>query len=478
MSFWLGAVLAGAVPFAFYLRTLAPTVYGVDSAELSTGAYLLGIVHPPGSPGYLLLGHAFTWLPVGDIGYRLNLFSASAAALSLCFLYAITRRLTGDTALAVLNSWFAGSTYYLWVTAVAAEVYALQGCFVLGAVALALRWRADRRPWTFHLLCFVLGFGLGVHPSLGLMLPGLAVLACVGLDDGRPGSRRLEIGALCGLLGLSVYAYLPLRHLADLPLNPARDYWHVDLASWDGFRWMVSGRAFERHFFALRLDALPAEIGPFGYHLWSNFSGLGALLGLVGLAGDFGRRPWLHAPLLLMFAGHLFFYLPYGAGDREMMFLPAYLIWAIWIGSGAGFLARRLTLGGRLGAATLAAMAAFTTAMNFALVDLSDDWSARERGEALLEALPRDAVFAGNWPDLRIVEYLQVVEHRRPDIEPIDFVFTTHPQRVAVLVEKVRTKRPVFVEDCARLTAIGLRCEYAEACDCYRLLPPQAGSTG
>src|SRR6185436_6410127 len=57
----LGFVLAALVPFLFYLRTAAPTVYGLDSAELTTGAYALGIVHAPGAPLYLLLGHVFTW---------------------------------------------------------------------------------------------------------------------------------------------------------------------------------------------------------------------------------------------------------------------------------------------------------------------------------------------------------------------------------------------------------------------------------
>ena len=56
--------LAGALPFAVYLRTMAPTVFGLDSAELTTGSYVLGIVHAPGSPTFLLLGHLFTWLPV------------------------------------------------------------------------------------------------------------------------------------------------------------------------------------------------------------------------------------------------------------------------------------------------------------------------------------------------------------------------------------------------------------------------------
>ncbi len=37
-------------PFAAYLRTLAPTVYNIDSAEFATAAATVGLPHPPGYP--------------------------------------------------------------------------------------------------------------------------------------------------------------------------------------------------------------------------------------------------------------------------------------------------------------------------------------------------------------------------------------------------------------------------------------------
>ena len=47
------ALFAGSL--ALYLKTLSPTVYTFDSAELAAGAYSLGIVHSTGYPLYLLL---------------------------------------------------------------------------------------------------------------------------------------------------------------------------------------------------------------------------------------------------------------------------------------------------------------------------------------------------------------------------------------------------------------------------------------
>jgi hypothetical protein len=127
------AALAGVVPLVVFLRTMAPTVYGLDSAELTTGAYTLGIVHAPGSPTYLLLGHIVAQIPIGDVGYRLNLLAGLSAAVAIHFLYRILRRLTNNPAIALGTSWFFAFSYYLWVSAVAAEIYATHVAFVAAA---------------------------------------------------------------------------------------------------------------------------------------------------------------------------------------------------------------------------------------------------------------------------------------------------------------------------------------------------------
>src|SRR5688572_6250461 len=87
------SVLLALGALALYVRTLAPTLLLGDSAEFQTLASTLGVAHPTGYPVYLLLGKLFTWLPTGSIAYRVNLLSASAAALGLALLYLLGRRL-------------------------------------------------------------------------------------------------------------------------------------------------------------------------------------------------------------------------------------------------------------------------------------------------------------------------------------------------------------------------------------------------
>ena len=465
-----GALAAG-LPFLVYLRTMAPTVYALDSAELTTGAYTLGIVHAPGSPTYMLLGHLFAQLPIGDVGYRLNLMSAVAAALAAFFLHQVLRRLTGNVALALFTTWLAAFTYYFWISALAAELYALHAAFIAALLLLVLRWREEAHPADLYALALLCGIGAGNHLSMVLLLPGFAWLAATGREPPWRHARTLLITIACLAIGTAVYLYLPIRYRSDTALNYARDYWHVDLSTPAGLRWMLTARMFAPFMFGVAARDLPREALIYTGRLWSNFAGLGFVLGAIGVCGDFRRRPSLHVGLALLFAGHLAFYLPYGVVDKELMLLPTYLIWAVWVAIGAQivgtwFQDRRVPLSAP---ALVGLLAAGIVALNFSRVDLSDDWSARQRGEQIFASLPPSAVYLGSWLDVPILEYLQIVEGRRPDVRTVDLVFASgRGGRIAA--DALHAGRAVFTSLPDRLDDVaGLCGEYVAACDCYRV---------
>ena len=111
----LGPVLAGSAAglfvFVLYLRTLAPTVlyYAdpnmLDAVMLQMQVAVLGITHPTGYPTYLALTHLFTYLPVGDVAYRVNLASAAYGALAVGVVfgagYLLSRRVVAAAVAAV-----------------------------------------------------------------------------------------------------------------------------------------------------------------------------------------------------------------------------------------------------------------------------------------------------------------------------------------------------------------------------------------
>ncbi len=93
--------------FALYVRTLAPTVVFLfdDTLEFQYVIPRLGILHPTGYPLYALLGKLFTLIvPLNDVAYRLNLFSALCAALAVAFVYLVAQQLTTHRIAAIMGA--------------------------------------------------------------------------------------------------------------------------------------------------------------------------------------------------------------------------------------------------------------------------------------------------------------------------------------------------------------------------------------
>src|SRR5512134_1552661 len=84
------------VSLATYSLTLAPTVTLVDSGELIVAAHGLGVAHPPGFPLYVLLGHAASRIPAGNVAQRVNALSGLCAALAAGLLVLVTWRALAD----------------------------------------------------------------------------------------------------------------------------------------------------------------------------------------------------------------------------------------------------------------------------------------------------------------------------------------------------------------------------------------------
>jgi len=82
------AVIVALSSLALYVKTAAPTVLTADSGEFQFVPYIAGIAHPTGYPLYTMLGWLWAHvLPLGDVAYRMNLFSALWAALAVVLLY-------------------------------------------------------------------------------------------------------------------------------------------------------------------------------------------------------------------------------------------------------------------------------------------------------------------------------------------------------------------------------------------------------
>lgn len=476
----IGLGVAG-LALALYLPTMAPGLswahHGADGGDLIAAVATGGVPHPSGYPTYVFLGRLAARLPVGNMAYRLNLFSALAAAASAVAVYAAGRRLwggEGTRSARVLSAgtalaWAAGRT--LWSQAVIAEVYALGALFVALALAVALGAGRPGRDRRWGILGLVLGVGLGNHLTLALALPGLAILLWPGKSP-----RRLALLAGGLLVGLGVYAYLPLAGAGDPPV-----YWgQPDRPA--GFWWLVSGRLYHGYAFGLPPAEVPGRLSAWA-GLWAaQWGWLGLALGLWGAALLWGRHRRVGAALAVIYAAHTFYALGYYTADSYVYLLPAHLVAVLWMGEGvaaawallADLKRRGPGLRRVLGAVLLVAPLAWAVVANGPRVDASRDREAQAWLEDVAQALPPGAlVITGDDRHTFSLAYLQWAEGRRSDLLVVDGDLWQEPWYaaqvacrgglgdlptpcpLAVLVEHVLPKRPVVLTSWREELALG-----------------------
>ena len=490
------AVGLGVSALALYTTTLEPTVLPGDAGEFQFVPYLLGVAHPTGYPLYCLLGWVWSHLlPLGDVAYRMNLFSAFWVAVAVALLYptalALLRQATPELPLlarrllAGLASATLAVTPTLWSQAVMAEVYGLHILFLVLLLYLLLAWDRRREPRLLLLAAACLGLGLAHHSTTVLWIPAALVYLWLEVGVGREwlrGSSKGRVALSLSLLAavilpLLLYLYLPLRAphtpYLDLRLTDERQlvlYENtlsnlVDFVTGGPFGGSVDFSVDLGQRLALAGGLLLDEVGWPGIVL--------AALGLLQLA--LGRRGGLLALTGLAYAAVVAFNLVYTIGDIYVLFIPSYLVVVLWMVLGVATLVglvMRVFAPGRpsapaeAGTAVPAVVPARGQALvvlavlpflllplwlatgSYAAVDRSGDTAARDGWQALLAVpVPGDAVLVSNdRNDIMPMWYFQFVEGRRPDLLGLFPLITPeYPTLGTVLDLGMSTGRPLYL---------------------------------
>jgi hypothetical protein len=167
---------------------------------------------------------------------------------------------------------------------------------------------------------------------------------------------------------------------------------------------------------------------------WRNYSGFGLLLALVGAVHLFRQRRGLFVGWMGLALLYTYFYLCYGAIDRDTMFGPTYLALAVLIAFGLERASRVVASSLRL--PMYIGLPVLMLITNFSAVNLSGNYSVRAHAETVLQALPPNAVVAGYWADITPLQYLQFVEKQRPDIKIYD-LFMFRPNEFHMYLDKL-----------------------------------------
>jgi Protein of unknown function (DUF2723) len=423
-----------AAVFIVYLQTIATTVGFIDSGELATVPYVLGIAHPTGYPLWTLVTHIFSLLPIAkEEIVRLNIFSALAtSSAAVIFFYAMLLLLRSgkkpeDSSHSLIPASFSALvlafSQTFWDQSTSIEVYAFH-LFLLSATLLFFLRAVfsfieeqviDRRKWL--LFAFVLGLSFTNHLTTILLAPGFLFLYFSAFKLSKEGLRQLFILAIPFIAGLSVYVYFPIRAVQQPVLNwgyPAtleRIAWHI---SGKQYRvWMFSSSASATKQWDHFLNAAPKEF----YYIPLLFSLLGAWRLLM-------QERRIFAFVFLLLAGCIAYAVNYSIHDIDSYFLLAYVALAMFAGFGA-FEAEMIfkKIAGKVafGLILLAVVIAELSA-NWPEVDASSNYLVQDYTATILANLKPNAVIISYQWDYFVSAsyYFQYVKGVRDDVTVID----------------------------------------------------------
>jgi Protein O-mannosyl-transferase TMEM260-like len=386
------AAAAGLIALAVYIRTLAPGLTDdVDTAMFQFVGRVLGVPHNPGYPLYVLLTHAFSYLPIGSLAYRINLFSALFGALTVFLMFLVARQLGCRRVVSAAAALAFGFGQAFWSQSVIAEVYTLNAAIVAGVMLALLVWSETRRQVWYFVAVALFAAGLGNHTTIVGFAPGIALF--VLLVDRRFVLRLRTLAATAAILTLGLLQYLFIL----LRSNQPGAYVESPAATPAKLLRVMLGGQFQDRLFAFGWHTLLTERVPrFIKTIFvPDMTWIGLTLAVAGACWLLWRRT--SAALLLIGGGAaiLVFALNYSVIDTPVFLIPSLLVAWLLAGVGAERVASWLPARAWTSAATTAlclAIPAWLFATNFAPSDRSRDTKVDVKLDRLFETLPDHAL--------------------------------------------------------------------------------------
>jgi hypothetical protein len=461
---WTGAVFVGLLALGFYIRTLAPDVLYGDSGEFQTLAYTLGYTHSTGYPIYLLLARLVGFLPVGNLAWRINLFSAISAAVSVGIVYLLILRYTRNVWGAFLGSFALLLSYTFWSQAIIAEVYTPAIFVMLISVWLLMSWQEEPLvgKWKLLIAAALIVSGVGVHASVGLLAPGVVVLVLWVIVKNRNSLSLAQsvlvyaaggaaLGFVLLMAGFLVIDYNdPLSSFYRVTLEPSRSIWGLTLEDINSpgkrFYYTFTGMQWQNAIFPQGFS-LYAEFLKFqSRFIDQEFSFIFYLISVAGFGALARKYPVSGSYFLMSFIILLFFILNYQPPDKYVFYIPLYVLMSISAGCGIGFslefIKRCLKMRGV--SSTISQLSIFFLLLVwFCSPYFPSRWQAIKYGKAefvqeeyafpvsalsepravatlYLSGLPQDAVLITDWRLLYATLFVAHVEKKNPGLRVLE----------------------------------------------------------
>ncbi|MDF1613010.1 DUF2723 domain-containing protein [Stygiobacter electus] len=357
-------LLSTLLVLVLYSFTLAPSVVQIDSGELATVQYTLGIAHPTGYPLFTIIGYLFLNIPLGLRKItQANLLAAIWCSFSIYFFakavyllmnnYNLNKKdqvkknkksvnqisFSDDQKLisVIAGSFFLAFSKTFWLQSTSVEVYSLQTFLFSIIIYFILRayFSKEIKNWFYVGLSFVLGFAN--HMTTLLVIPFAATLF---FYKEKFSSNSIKIIVKTILISLPfliiIYFYLPIRAIQNPIMN-----WGNPI-NFENFWRHFTGKQYQVWMFA-SLDAAKKQLGYYLSNFPSEFTFVGLIIGVIGLIYLSKTNRNIFIATLFTFLFSVLYTINYDIVDIDSYFLLSYLIFSIWIVFGFVYLYEKLS---------------------------------------------------------------------------------------------------------------------------------------
>lgn len=468
-SEWLPITMLFLSTFIVYLLTLCPGLFVEGSGENIVCVWTLGVPHPPGFPLFCILGKIFTTLlPIGAIAWRVNVFAAFVASVTMVGLYLLLRKIPIAARPAAAAALLLAFSLTFWRQATIAEVYTLSLAIMVVQLALLLSWRRHfsakaEKPVSgkkneqkksrtttvaekiFYLFAFFYGLGYTVHYHHLLLAPAFLFFF---LYHDRAFFKRWPMllqGAGFFLLAFSLHLYAPLASRFNPPIDWGNPQTLQNLWNY------LTAQQYRGMMFHLPLEQILQNLASYALKTWKEFTDLGLFFIIPGAWFCYKRDRALFYTLTIALVAFIIWSINYNVPwEIEVYYLPGYFFMAIFIGFALQGVEQLLRQKRSLLLLLFPLIALLT---HWRENDLSQQTFVMDNANDILEMIEPDShlILPTNNPTFAMI-YLKNIEKRLPHLQlwsRSNGTITPIEQGVSPAAEKRVVSEPYFLKQTA-----------------------------
>ncbi len=316
-----------------YLTTLVKgRDFSGDTAKFQFIGKILGLVHPPGYPTYIVLNHLFVkFFPFGNLAFKANLLSAVFSIFACLFLFRTLILLRIKAFPSLLTTITFAFTPTFWSQSVVAEVYSLHMLFFSSTIYFFLKWHISKKEKFLILGCLFYSLSFGNHLSMITLLPAIFYITLITDKRVFLDIKKILMVSIIIIGGALQYSYIFLR-------KDSSPYIEMPIENLRAFLWFVTGGWFKSKFFSFSVEEIFLFSLPrFIYYLLKEFIFLIPVL----FVGFFKFKREMKIFFLFAISANIFLGLNYDIGDIYVYYLPTYFVLSILLGEGWDFIGER-----------------------------------------------------------------------------------------------------------------------------------------